>query len=112
MELKVSHEDGYVLAATSGVIDGSARPVLKESLHPLVGQSGTSVVLDLSQSKFINSDGIGQLVALVTHANSSGSRVILAACAPFVAMVLNQCKLNRFFEMVDSVQDGIRLVRG
>ena len=84
----------------------------RESLHPLVGQSGTNVVLDLSQSNFINSSGIGQLVSLVTHANTSGSRVVLAACSPFISEVLNRCKLNRFFEMADSVPDAIRLVLG
>jgi|SRR5271157_4339223 len=107
MELKVSHEDGYVLATTVGAVDDAARELFRESLHPLVGQSGTNVVLDLSQSNFVNSNGIGQLVSLATHANTSGSRVILAACSPFISEVLNRCKLNRFFEMADSVPDAI-----
>jgi hypothetical protein len=51
MELKVSHEEGYVLAATVGTVDDAARELFRESLHPLVGQSGTNLVLDLSQSK-------------------------------------------------------------
>ena len=112
MELKISHEEGYVLAATVGVVDDAAKDLFRESLHPLVGQNGTNVVLDLSQSNRINSEGIGQLVALVTHANASGSRVVLAACSPFISEVLIRCKLNRFFEMVDSVSDAIRLVLG
>jgi anti-anti-sigma factor len=112
MELKVSHEEGYVLAATLGTFDDAAKELFKESLHPLVGQSGTNVVLDLSQSKYINSDGIAQLVSVVTHANSSGSRVVLAACSPFISEVLDRCKLNTFFEMADSVPDAIRLVLG
>ena len=112
MELKLSHEEGYVLAATTGVVDDAARELFRESLHPLVGQNGTNVVLDLSQSNFINSSGIGQLVSLVTHANSSGSRVVLAACTPFISEVLKRCKLNRFFEIADSVPGAIRLVLG
>ena len=112
MELKTSHEEGYVLAATVGTIDDTARELFNESLHPLVGQSGTSVVLDLSQSNLINSDGIGQLVSVVTHANTSGSRVVLAACSPFISEVLDRNKLNTFFEMADSVPDAIRRVLG
>ena len=112
MELKVSHEEGYVLATTAGTIDDDARELFRESLHPLVGQSGTNLVLDLSQSNLINSDGIGQLVSVVTHANTSGSRVVLAACSPFIAEVLDRNKLNTFFEMADSVPDAIRRVLG
>jgi len=72
MELRVSHEEGYVLAATIGFVDDDARELFRESLHPLVGQSGTNVVLDLSRSNHITSDGIGQLISVVTHANTSG----------------------------------------
>lgn len=112
MELKVSHEDGYVLAATLGTLDDAAKELFQESLHPLVGQRGTSVVLDLSQSGYINSSGIAQLISVVAHANSSGSRVVLAACSPFISEVLERCKLNKFFEMAGSVPDAIRHVLG
>lgn len=112
MELKISREEGCVLAATDGTVDETARDLFRESLHPLVGQSGTNVVLDLSQSNYINSSGIGQLVSLVTHANASDSRVVLAACSPFISEVLNRCKLNRFFEMAESVPAAIRLILG
>jgi len=60
MELKVSHEEGYVLAATFGSVDHVARELFRESLHPLVGHSGTKLVLDLSQFNYITSDGIAQ----------------------------------------------------
>jgi len=112
MELKVSHEEGYVLAATTGPIDDSARELFGEYLHPLVGQSGTRVVLDLSRSNFITSNGIGQLVSVVTHANTKDSRVVLAACSPFICVVLARCKLNKFFEMADTVPDAVRLLLG
>jgi anti-anti-sigma factor len=112
MELKISHEEGYVLATTVGTVDDDAREPFRDALHPLVGQSGTHLVLDLSQSNLINSSGIGQLVSLVTHANTSGSRVVLAACSPFISEVLSRCKLNRFFETADSVPAAISLVLG
>jgi anti-anti-sigma factor len=112
MELKISHEEGYVLAATIGPADDSARELFRELLHPLVSQSGTNVIMDLSRSSTINSNGIAQLVSLTTHANTTGSRVVMAACSPFISEVLNRCKLNKFFEMADSVPDAIRMVLG
>jgi anti-anti-sigma factor len=110
MELEVSHEEGYVLAATVGPIDDSAKELFREWLHPLVGQKGTKLVLDLSQSKSVNSNGIGQLVQLAVNANTNSSRIILSACAPFVAVVFDRSKLNKFFEMADSVSDAIRRI--
>jgi anti-anti-sigma factor len=110
MELHVSHESGYVLASTSGPIDGSAGALFREYLHPLIGQSGTKLVLDLSKSDRINSAGIGELVLLVSHANTNSSRVILAACVPFVSIVFNRSGLDRFFERAETAAEAIRLV--
>ncbi len=109
MELSVSHEEGYVLAKTAGFVDDAAQELFRESLHPLVGHSGTHVVLDLSQSNYITSEGIAQLVSLASHANTTGSQVVLTACSPFISEVLSRCKLNKFFEMADTMSDAIRL---
>ena len=110
MELQLSHEEGYVLARTSGPIDDTARGLFREYVHPLVRQKGTRVVVDLSESTYITSEGIGQLVALVADANANSSRVILAAATPFVGTAIGVCKLDRFFEMAQSVSEALSLI--
>ncbi len=112
MGLTISVLEGYVLAASSGRIDDSADGVFREYLFPLLGQSGTKVVLDLSQSKLISSHGIGHLVSLVAHANSNASRVILAGCSPFVSIVISRCKLEGFLEMAASVEAAVQRLGG
>ena len=102
MELTLSHEQGYVLAETRGPIDDSAGELFREHLHPLVGQRGTRLIVDLSDSERINSIGIGLLVKLVTDANTHGSRVVLAAAAPFVSSVFGVTRLNRFFDLAET----------
>jgi anti-anti-sigma factor len=112
MELRVSQEEGYVLAATHGIFDVAATGPFRELLYPLIGQGGTNMVLDLSQSNSINSAGIGQLILLVTNANTHGSRVVLAACSPFVSEVLERCRLDRLTEIASTVPDAIRRIQG
>ena len=107
MELHVSHENEYVLARTSGLIDESAENLFREHLHPLVQQPGTRLILDLSKSERINSSGLGQLVLLVADANTRSSRVVLAACSPFISEVLRQSKLDRYFDVAESVAGAL-----
>lgn len=107
MELRVSHEAGYVLANTEGSIDDSAEALFLEYLHPLLGQKGTKLVLDLSKSKYISSKGLGQLVALAAHANMNASKVVLAACSPFISVVLDRSKLSTFFTVAATVPEAI-----
>ena len=112
MDLTVSRQEGYLLAAATGRIDDSADGLFREHLFPSLARAGANVVLDLSQAKFISSHGIGHLVSLAAHANTNSSRVILAACSPFVAIVLTRCKLDGFFEMAESVEAAVRRIRG
>ncbi len=108
MELTISHEEGYVLARCVGPIDDSAKPPFSEYVRPLLAQRGTRIVLDLSGSDFITSAGIGHLVSVVADANIHGSRVILAGCSSFVAIVLARSKLDKFFETAESATEAIR----
>lgn len=108
MELTVSHEAGYVLASTVGPIDDSAGELFREYLHPLVGQRGAKLVLDLSKSNYITSSGLGELMSLVVHANTSSSQVVLAAATPFLSVVFDRSKVNLFFTVVGTVAEAVQ----
>ena len=106
MELTVEQQDGYVMATTAGPIDETASDHFRENVHPLIGQGNIKLVVDLSGSPRINSSGIAGLVRLVTDANTNGGKVILAAPTSFVMNVFEVSKLNRFFDIADSVADA------
>src|SRR4030095_10997495 len=107
MELTVTHHDGYVLAKTAGPLDEQARPLFRERLHPLVGNAGTRLILDLSGAPRINSAGIGNLVALVADANTQRSRVTMCGLTAFVAGVMSVTKLDSYFEIAPNVEAAI-----
>ena len=110
MELKLSHEEGYVLAEVAGLIDEEAGDLFREFLHPLVGQPGTKLVIEMSKANRINSYGIGHLVSLVSHANTNSSRVVLAACSSFVSIVFNRSQLDRFFDLAEDIPEAVNRV--
>jgi anti-anti-sigma factor len=112
MELKIEDKAGYVLATAGGYVDDSARELFREHLHPLVGQRGAKLVLDLSGAKRVNSAGLSHLVMLVTNANTNSSRVVMAACSPFIAGVLSRSKLDQFFELAESVEEAVARLTG
>lgn len=107
MELSLSHEQGYVLARTSGTIDESAGEPLREYVHPLVAIKGTKVILDVSDSPRISSAGIAHLVRLVTDANTCGSRVVFTRVPPFIAEVFRVTRLNRLFDMTETLSEAV-----
>ena len=106
MELTVTPHDGFVLATLSGPMGEEARDLFREHLHPLIGENGAKFLLDLSGVQRINSPGVGSLVALAADANTHGGRVILCDPSSFVTVVLNVTRLNSFFEIAATVEEG------
>jgi anti-sigma B factor antagonist len=110
MDLQIVREADYVLAETSGPLDESAREPFREKLHPLVGQRGAKLIVDLSGSLRINSAGVGNLVALVADANTQGSRVVLCAVQPFVAGVFSATRLDQYFTLAANRDEAVQVL--
>jgi anti-sigma B factor antagonist len=106
MDLALAAHDGYTLVRTLGSLDESARDAFRQQLHPVVGQSGGRLIIDLTGSPRINSAGLGNLVALVADANTNGSRVVLCNLPAFVSMVIGVTKLDRYFEIVGTLEEA------
>ena len=107
MELTITNQDGYVLAKTKGPLDDSARQPFRDQLHPLFATPGTLLIVDMSGSPRINSQGVGNLVALVADANTNSSRVIFCNLMPFVATVISVTRLDKFFEIAGTVDEAL-----
>ena len=112
MEITVTHHDGYVLATLTGPMGEEARDLFREHLHPLIGENGARFLLDLSGVQRINSPGVGSLVALVADANTHGGRVILCCPSSFVTVVLNVTRLNTYFEIAATIEEGRERLSG
>ncbi|MBI1899814.1 MAG: STAS domain-containing protein [Planctomycetia bacterium] len=101
MNVTLTARDRYVLARLAGSLDDTAGDVLDQKLHPLIDRKGARqlLVLDLSGCERLNSEGIGHLVRLAMHANTTGNRLVLVAVPPWMAEVFGVTRLDRFFEI-------------
>ena len=106
METTVEQRDGYHLAKFSGPLEEDAKDDFDQHLHPIVA-SGGRVLIDLSGVPRITSAGIGHLVTLVSRANTKSGRVVLASPSNFVKSIFHATKLERFFEIAESVDEGV-----
>jgi anti-sigma B factor antagonist len=107
MELTLSTCDGFTVAATHGNLDETAREAFRDKLHPLVGEKGTRLIVDLAGSQRVNSPGIGNMVALNADANTNDSRVVFCNLQPYVSMVVSVTKLDRFFNIVADLDAAV-----
>lgn len=99
--------------ALSGSIGFAARQPLRQRLEEALQAGCLDVVLDLHQVSFIDSSGLGALVACFSSLRKQGGSMKLARLPQHVEELLEITRLNNFFERCESLtQAGVEANAG
>ena len=82
-------------------LDAAAADHFKTEIFGLIDQGASALVLDLSRVEFMDSSGLGAIVASLKHMGSSGSIILAAPTGP-VVKVLRLTRMNQVFKIQDS----------
>ena len=97
-----------VLQLAGRVTLGEESNQLRTKLKELLSQGKTRLVLDLADVTYIDSAGLGTLVAGFTSAQNQGANLKLANLTKRFNEQLNITKLVTIFDVYKSVEDAIK----
>jgi anti-sigma B factor antagonist len=100
--------DATVLVLTGRVTLGEESNQLRTTIKDILGRGKTRLVLDLAQVSYIDSAGLGTLVAGYTTARNLGATMKLANLTKKFHEQLNITKLVTVFEVYDSVEEAVK----
>jgi anti-sigma B factor antagonist len=103
MILTLEKSGPIAIARLSGEWRGTDGQETLDALHPTVAETGAKLILDLGGLTMIDSSGLAALISVVTHARLCHARVVLAAPNAFVSGVFEVTRLDRWFEVAESV---------
>lgn len=99
--------DGIAVAVVrSDEIDASNYESFKHSLLDTLDAS-KRVVVDLSHVRFIDSSGLGALLAAQRHAAGTGSRFVLCGLTSYVASLFETVRLDTIFHIYEDADDAL-----
>lgn len=109
MTLSVQQDGRFVRLVFSGcdAIDHVNAAAVKAEALALLGDA-SDVAVDLSAVEFIDSAGIGVLVALFKNSRLNGGRARFCGLRPGVRSVLEIIRLDQIFEIYDDVRAAVR----
>jgi len=81
---------------------------MRSAIKDLIAQGKKRLVLDLESLSYIDSAGLGTLVAAYTSARSSGADIKLANITQKLDELLNITKLVTVFSVYASVDEAIK----
>lgn len=113
MELAVTKQgvQGVPVVAVSGEVDVYAAPALRDGLTDLL-QDGSSVIADLTDVGFLDSTGLGALVAARTAAGNRGAALLLVCTHERILKLFTITGLDGVFTIHDSVEAALASLDG
>lgn len=111
MALEITEKDlatVTVLVLTGRVTLGEESNHLRTTIKEMLGKGKTRLVLDLAEVSYIDSAGLGTLVAGYTTARNLGATMKLANLTKKFREQLHITKLVTVFEVYDSVGEAVK----
>jgi anti-sigma B factor antagonist len=95
-----------VVDCNGRIVFGEESALLRDTLKKLIAEN-SQIILNLSGVSYIDSGGLGTLVALYTTAHNAGGSVKLANLTQRVGDLLQVTKLLTVFEVYDSEEKAL-----
>lgn len=96
------------LVELSGKITiGEGEADLREEMHELIATGHPHIIIDMEKVGFMDSAGLGELVACSKLARERGGRIKLLRPSGKVADLLNLTKISEIFEIFEDEGEAI-----
>jgi len=114
MQLKLTKKnvDGILIIGCSGrIVFGDESSLLREEVKKAVQDGVKRIVLNLGEVNYIDSGGLGTLVALHTTAHNAGATIKLANLTKRVGDLMQVTKLLTVFDVHNSEYEALESFR-
>jgi anti-sigma B factor antagonist len=113
MEVKAMESGGVEIIAVSGKIVGSAQSSaeFQDLFRTLVSAGKKKYVIDLSETPWTNSLGVGMLMSAYSTVKKQGGDVVLANATDRIRDLLRVTRLDAVFSVHDSLHSAMEHLR-
>jgi anti-sigma B factor antagonist len=114
MQLKMTKRtvDGILAIVCNGrIVFGDESAMLRDEVKKAIADGHKRIVLNLGEVNYIDSGGLGTLVALHTTAHNAGGSIRLANLTKRVGDLLQVTKLLTIFEVHNSEYEALEAFR-
>lgn len=116
VNLTTRHRDGVAIVETSGKVTlGEGTSTLRRNIRELVDAGTLQIVLNMAEVTYMDSSGVGELLASHTTVAAAGGELKLLNVSPRVHEILAITRMDTIFEIFEDEQlavDSFSLAAG
>ena len=95
----------FVALQPSGILDGNHGNELRNQVMDLVRDGSRTVLIDFQEISFMNSSGIGALVATLKSIKAAGATLYICSLSAQVKVIFSLTKMDRVFKTFENRQE-------
>ena len=100
-------EGGVTVVAPTGRLDVAGAPMLKDAMNDLAQNGPPRVVIDMEGVSFVDSTGLGSVIAALKQIRNRQGELRLAAPNQQVRVVLELTTLDRVFPYYSTLEEAL-----
>jgi anti-sigma B factor antagonist len=100
-------EGGVTVVAPTGRLDVAGAPALKDAISDLARNGPPKIVLDMEGVTFVDSTGLGSVIAALKQIRKQQGELRLAAPNQQVRVVLELTTLDKVFPYFATLEDAL-----
>lgn len=109
MKTNVNEKYGCVIIELKGnIMGGPSTEEFRDLLHSLVDEDKTNVIVDLGKVKFMNSSGLGMLIAGLTTMKKAGGDLRICRADNKIESLLVVTKLITVFKHFKTLDEAVK----
>jgi anti-sigma B factor antagonist len=108
LALETRRESAGVVIAAHGEVTVFTSPALRQELRKAVADKPGRLVVDLSETSYIDSSGVATLVEGLKLMQPHRGRLVLAGMNERVRGVFEIARLNSVFRVAETVEEALR----
>lgn len=108
METAIRETKGFPIIDVTGEIDISTHLRLKDLLYRTLDDGATSLLVNMTNVRYMDSSGFGTLLGVTKRIRPSGGTVNLIGCNQAIQRMLKITHLNTIFGLYETEDEAIR----
>lgn len=107
MKLSVEKTNDVDVLILEGRLDAASAKNVKSEVNALTKDNRIKMVMDMGEISFMDSSGLGSLVASLRSVNKLGGDIKIAALQDPVRVIFELTRLHRIFEIFDDKESAV-----
>ena len=104
--IKISQEDSFTIIHTRGDITSETDEIIISQFNALSSEQQKKVIIDFSQTGYINSAGIATLISVITRVRDNDGKIFFSALNSHLKRIIEIVGITDFIIITETIEEA------